>query len=94
MDNLVIKSAVVIAALAALPTNSEAQNVETKVVTKKTQQVSEAAKVQLGKKATTTVDKDAGAYVKDGWFKVNKPADKSRPIEKINVQKAASKVKQ
>ncbi|MEO0040747.1 MAG: hypothetical protein RL329_195 [Bacteroidota bacterium] len=95
MDNLTLKSAVVVAALAALPATVEAQVTEIKAVTpaaqvgKSATAVSKAAKSQLQNKANL----DKGTYVRDGWFKVNKPADKLTPVEKINVRQAASKVK-
>lgn len=95
MDNLLLKSAAIVVAL-TLANEADAQQkapvqvspaAETKVKTDV--KASQAAKEQLKSKVAGKGE----SYVKDGWFKVNKPADKSTPIEKVDVKKAASKVK-
>ncbi len=92
MENLLLKSAALMVAL-AVTNEADAQKAPPKPVEKAKVDVSPAAKEQLKTKTAAGAAGKGDIHVKDGWFKVGKPADKSTPVEKVDVKKAASKVK-
>lgn len=95
MENLLLKSAALVVAL-TVANEVDAQNAPASKVVEKAKtdvKVSPAAKEQLKTKTAAGAAGKGDIHVKDGWFKVGKAADKSTPVEKVDVKKAASKVK-
>jgi hypothetical protein len=95
MENLLLKSAALVVAL-AVSNEADAQKAPVAKPVEKAKvdvKASPAAKEQLKTKTAAGAAGKGDIHVKDGWFKVGKPADKSTPVEKVDVKKAASKVK-